>query len=81
MKRILVVDDEDSILDALRRMLRPDRDRWDMHFVLDGFAALRACEMGYFDIVNSDMRMPGMDGATLLHALFHRPSRMDQVRL
>lgn len=66
MKRILFVDDESKILDGFRRMLHADRKRWDMHFAVSGEAALRACEEGSFDVVISDMRMPGMDGATLL---------------
>jgi len=66
MKRILFVDDEINVLDGIRRMLRADRERWDMQFVLSGEAALKACEADKFDVVISDMRMPGMDGATLL---------------
>jgi CheY-like chemotaxis protein len=66
MKRILFVDDESRILDGLRRMLHAERKQWDMEFVLGGEAALKACEAASFDVVISDMRMPGMDGATLL---------------
>ena len=66
MKRILFVDDESKILDGIRRMLHADRKRWYMEFVVGGEAALQACETGSFDVVVSDMRMPGMDGATLL---------------
>jgi HD-like signal output (HDOD) protein len=66
MKRILFVDDESKILDGIRRMLHADRKGWDMQFALGGEAALQACEAGSFDVVVSDMRMPGMDGATLL---------------
>ena len=66
MKRILFVDDERRILDGLRRMLHGNRNIWDMEFVESGEAALRACDAGSFDAVVSDMRMPGMDGATLL---------------
>ena len=66
MKRILFVDDESKILDGLKRMLHADRKRWDMQFAIGGEAALRACEESTFDVVISDMRMPGMDGATLL---------------
>jgi HD-like signal output (HDOD) protein len=66
LKRILFVDDESKILDGIRRMLHGDRKRWDMHFAGSGEDALIACEKGVFDIVISDMRMPGMDGATLL---------------
>ena len=66
MKRILFVDDESKVLDGLRRMLYSERKNWDMQFVLGGEAALLACEATSFDVVVSDMRMPGMDGATLL---------------
>jgi HD-like signal output (HDOD) protein len=66
MKRILFVDDEINILDGIRRSLHADRERWDMQFVVGGEAALQVCETSSFDVVISDMRMPGMDGATLL---------------
>jgi len=66
MKRILFVDDESKILDGIRRLLRADRERWDMQFAVGGESALQACEAEPFDVVISDMRMPGMDGATLL---------------
>jgi len=66
VKRILFVDDESKILDGIRRALHGDRKRWDLQFAVGGEAALQACEAGSFDVVISDMRMPGMDGATLL---------------
>jgi HD-like signal output (HDOD) protein len=66
MKRILFVDDESKILDGIRRLLYSQRSRWEMEFALGGEAALQACEAGSFDVVVTDMRMPGMDGATLL---------------
>ncbi len=66
MKRILFVDDESKILDGIRRMLHADRKRWEMEFAVGGEAALQACAKSSFDVVVSDMRMPGMDGAELL---------------
>jgi HD-like signal output (HDOD) protein len=72
LKRILFVDDESKILDGLKRMLHADRKRWDMHFAVGGEAALKACDEASFDVVISDMRMPGMDGATLLRHIRER---------
>jgi HD-like signal output (HDOD) protein/CheY-like chemotaxis protein len=66
MKSVLFVDDESRILDGIRRMLYAERKRWDMEFALGGEAALVAFQSKSFDIVVSDMRMPGMDGAALL---------------
>jgi putative nucleotidyltransferase with HDIG domain len=66
LKRILFVDDESKVLDGLRRMLHAERKRWDLQFATSGEDALKACEESAFDVVVSDMRMPGMDGATLL---------------
>ncbi len=63
---ILFVDDEANLLNALRRVLRVRRDRWDMEFTDTGTAALDLLAVRPFDIVLSDMRMPGMDGADLL---------------
>ena len=66
MKRILFVDDETRVLDGFRRMLYANRKCWDMQFASTGEAALQACEADAFDVVITDMQMPGMDGATLL---------------
>lgn len=62
MKRILFVDDERNVLDGLRRMLRNMRKEWDMAFCQGGEEALDALGGEPFDVVVSDMRMPGMDG-------------------
>jgi HD-like signal output (HDOD) protein len=66
LKRILFVDDDASVLDAFKNILRKRRNEWDMVFVVGGLAALAELEKGSFDVVVTDMRMPGMDGAALL---------------
>ncbi len=65
-KRILFVDDEPKILDGLRRMLRAERDRWDMSFVDGAHAALDEMRTASFDAVVSEVNMPGKDGFALL---------------
>ena len=66
MRRVLFVDDEPRILEGLRRMLRPQRNEWEMAFAPGGEAALALMEASPFDVIVSDMRMPGIDGAALL---------------
>jgi putative nucleotidyltransferase with HDIG domain len=66
MTRILFVDDETSILDGLKRMLRPLRQEWEMSFAPGAEPALALLDATPFDVIVTDMRMPGMDGATLL---------------
>jgi HD-like signal output (HDOD) protein/CheY-like chemotaxis protein len=63
---VLFVDDEPMILGGLRRMLRSSRDRWDMSFVDSGEAALAVLRERPCDVLVSDFRMPGMNGARLL---------------
>ncbi|HDS29770.1 MAG TPA: HDOD domain-containing protein [Firmicutes bacterium] len=65
-KKILFVDDEPRVLDGLRRMLRPVRDEWDALFAGSGQDALRVMENRQFDVIVSDIRMPGMSGTELL---------------
>jgi len=65
-KQILFVDDQPEILSSLRRMLRPMRHQWDMQFVGGGKEALEVLAKVPHDVIVSDMRMPEMDGITLL---------------
>jgi len=66
MKKILFVDDEQNVLDGLKRMLRSQRESWVMQFASSGREALEILESGEFDVIVTDMKMPGMDGASLL---------------
>src|SRR5579862_4385707 len=71
-KRILFVDDEPLMLDALRRVLRPLNAEWDMAFVESGQKALELIAQVPFDGIIADMRMPGMNGAELLAEVWKR---------
>ncbi|MBI4651911.1 HDOD domain-containing protein, partial [Candidatus Desantisbacteria bacterium] len=65
--QILFVDDEQKILDGLRRMLYSMRNEWEMEFVNSGQKALEIMGKKTIDVIISDMRMPEMDGAELLN--------------
>lgn len=68
-RRILFVDDEVNILKGLQRSLRPLRKHWEMSFAEGAEKALETLEKERFDVILSDMRMPGMDGAKLLEVV------------
>ena len=55
-----------NVLTGLRNVLRTKRREWEMVFALGPEEALANLSKGSFDVVVSDMRMPRMDGATLL---------------
>lgn len=80
-KRILFVDDEPNVLCGLRRMLRPLQTEWTTEFVDGGPQALAVLQKEPFDIIVSDMRMPGMTGAQLLEEVGQRYPRMIRVIL
>ena len=69
MNDILFVDDDMNILSGLRRRARGQHPEWNISFATSGAEALSLCDQKTFDVVVSDMRMPGMDGAELLHQL------------
>src|ERR1019366_389644 len=72
--RILFVDDEPSMLRVLKMGMRPMVGAWDMEFACDGEEALTLISQRKFDVVVTDMRMPGINGAQLLnHVLRQHP--------
>lgn len=66
MKRVMFVDDEPQLLYGLRDAMRKQRHRWDMVFCAGGAEALQRMATSQFDLLVTDLRMPGMDGADLL---------------
>ena len=69
--KILVVDDESDLEILFRQMFRREIRKHEMafSFVHNGQQALDKLESEQFDMVLSDIRMPHMDGLTLLSRL------------
>ena len=65
-KSIMFVDDESRILEGLENSLYKQRDKWFMRFINSGAEALEELERRPYDVIISDMQMPGMTGAELL---------------
>ncbi|MBV8803859.1 MAG: response regulator [Sinobacteraceae bacterium] len=63
--KVLCVDDESRVVEGLVLHLRKD---YEVHTALSGDEGLKTLKkLGGVYVVISDMRMPGMDGATFLH--------------
>jgi PAS domain S-box-containing protein len=70
-RRALVVDDEPDIADTIRELL--EREGFAVTVASDGGAALRALDHEDFDVVLSDLRMPGVSGPEMF-------ARMREIR-
>jgi excisionase family DNA binding protein len=63
-KRVLVVDDESSIRELLSKTLA--LAEYDVDTAGDGAAALDRMRASSYDLMIADLKMPGMDGLTLI---------------
>ncbi len=64
--RVLVVDDEPSIRDLLSKMLA--LVDYTVDVAPDGQSALEHMRLGSYNLLITDLRMPGMDGISVIHA-------------
>ncbi|MDB6082543.1 MAG: Response regulator [Gammaproteobacteria bacterium] len=76
-ERVLFVDDEPNVLDAIQRTLRKQLDLHTAASGAEGLVKLREC--GPYALVISDMRMPVMNGAQFLAKV--RDVAPDTVRM
>lgn len=64
MAKILIVDDEQSIRYVLREIL--EEEKYEVDDAENGEEALKKLQNEQYDVVLSDIKMPKMDGLTLL---------------
>jgi len=77
MKRILVVDDDENLREILSAMLG-QRDR-TIDTARDGIEALELLTQNQYDVILSDVSMPGLDGPALYEALRATPHTTPRV--
>jgi len=66
-KRVLVVDDEQIVRDSCERVLRDAG--YAVRTVDNGYDALEACRDERFDLMLTDLKMPGMQGLDVIRAV------------
>lgn len=66
-EKILVVDDEQSIIDTLKLIL--NHDKYEVDGCLDGNTALKKVQEEPYDLILLDIKMPRMDGMEVLDKL------------
>lgn len=62
--RVLVADDEASIRELLAKTLA--LAEYDVDTAPDGRAAVERLRLGHYDLLIADLKMPGLDGLTLI---------------
>ncbi|PWB61946.1 MAG: Fis family transcriptional regulator, partial [Deltaproteobacteria bacterium] len=63
-KRILVVDDEPQIRSFLKNLF--EMGGWDVHEALSGTEGIEKIERERYDVILTDLKMPGADGIEIL---------------
>jgi DNA-binding NtrC family response regulator len=79
MAKILIVDDEVQVASALRRLFR--REGFAVEVALNGDEALQKLATFDADLVISDFRMKGMNGAELLEKVLRVSPRAVRILL
>jgi len=73
-KKILIVDDEEDLTWSISRSLRKENEQYEIICVNSGDEALKFLKQISFDLLISDIRMPGKDGIMLIsYAKRHHP--------
>lgn len=67
MPKVLIIDDEKAIRNALRDILQ--FEKFDVEEAADGTEGVKLAEAGTFDLVLCDIKMPRMDGMEVLSRL------------
>jgi CheY-like chemotaxis protein len=66
LKKVLIVDDEETLTWSMARSLSRDKDKYEVVIANNGGEALNLLKKNNIDLVISDIRMPDINGLDLL---------------
>jgi DNA-binding response OmpR family regulator len=66
LKKVLIVDDEETLTWSMARSLSKDKDKYEVIIANNGKEALNLLKKNKIDLVISDIRMPDINGLDLL---------------
>ena len=67
MMKILIVDDEMLVIKSLERLLK--KSGYDVQIAQNADDAIDAVKKSDYDLIISDIRMPGKDGVTMIREI------------
>jgi two-component system response regulator MtrA len=71
-KSLLIVDDDACLLEMVADVF--PLGQFEVTTCLDGTSAMQAFQSGHFDLIITDLRMPGMSGIQLIQAIRSLPT-------
>jgi DNA-binding response OmpR family regulator len=66
LKKVLIVDDEETLTWSMAKSLAKDKDKYEVMIANNGREALQLLKINKVDLVISDIRMPDINGLDLL---------------
>ena len=75
-RSILVVDDESSVRESIRMILKP---KYEVYTAANGNEALQCIQKDKIDIVTLDLKMPGLSGIEVLKQIKKRNSDIEVI--
>jgi DNA-binding response OmpR family regulator len=77
LRRVLVIDDEQMIRDLLKQAL--NRGDVQVETAGDAEGGMAEFDRGNYDLVITDVRMPGVDGRRIVHHIRHSSRKSTPV--
>lgn len=73
-KKVLIVDDDSSIVSVISKKFRMQNGRYEIDSALDGYEAGKKVQMFHPDLIILDIRMPKLDGFKVCQDIKRDPS-------